>query len=73
MQYAVAETTLFHQLGFNTDKWRKSLDGAQALVHYDMVEEALKNETDYDVFRHDDETFKALMNSSEWTEEVEEE
>lgn len=72
MQYAIAQTTLFNQLGFNTDKWRKSLDGTLALVHFDMVEETLKNETDYDVYRHDDETFKALMNSPEWTEQAEE-
>ncbi|MEY8560128.1 hypothetical protein AALF85_05465 [Jeotgalicoccus halotolerans] len=71
MQFVVAETMLFNQLGFNTDKWRKSLNGAYALVHYDLVEEPLKNETEYTVYRHDDAEFKKLMASDEWTEQEE--
>lgn len=71
MQFAIAETTLFNQLGFNTDKWRKSLDGTHTLVHWDMVKEPLKFQTEYEVYRHDDEAFQQLMNSPEWTEQVE--
>ena len=72
MQFAVAETTLFNQLGFNTDKWRKSLDGTLALVHYDMVKRVLEQRTEYTLYRHDDETIREVMMSKEWMEQVEE-
>lgn len=73
MQFAVAETTLFNQLGFNTDKWLKSLDGTLALVHYDMFKRVLEQRTEYTLYRHDDEAFEDLMMSKEWSEQVEEE
>lgn len=72
MQYAIGTVEFFEALGFNTESWRKSIDGTHTLVHWDMVKEPLKFQAEYEVYRHDDAEFKELMQSDEWTEEIEE-
>ena len=71
MEFAVAETSYFESLGFDTTHWRKSLDGTQSVVHYDTVQ-FLADESQITLYRHDDKAFKDVMMSKEWTEQVEE-
>ena len=71
MEFAVAETSYFESLGFDTTHWRKSLDGTQSVVHFDTVQ-FLADESEITLYRHDDEAFREVMMSKEWTEQVEE-
>lgn len=71
MNFAIGNTEYFQSLGFNTEHWRKSLDGTSAVVHYDTVQ-FLADESQITLYRHDDQAFKDVMMSKEWTEEVEE-
>ena len=71
MNFAIGNTEYYDSLGFDTTHWRKSLDGAQSVVHYDTVQ-FLADESEVAIYRHDDEAFKEVMMSKEWTEQVEE-
>ena len=67
MTFAIASTEYYKSLGFDTTHWRKSVDGTQAVVHYDTVEHV----ADVDkltLYRHDDKSFRDVMQSDEWTE-----
>ena len=72
MIFAIGITEYYNSLGFDTTHWRKSLDGTQAVVHYDTVQ-YLADESEVTVYRHDDEAFREVMMSAEWTEQVAEE
>lgn len=71
MNFAIAPTDYYNSLGFDTTHWRKSLDGTQSVVHFDTVQ-FLADESEITLHRHDDEAFREVMLSSEWTERVEE-
>ena len=71
MNFAIGNTEYYNSLGFNTTHWRKSLDGTQSVVHFDTVQ-FLADESEITVYRHDDETFREVMMSKEWTEQVDE-
>lgn len=71
MNFAIGNTEYFNTLGFDTTHWRKSLDGTQTVVHYDTVQ-FLADESEITLYRHDDESFREVMMSKEWTEQVEE-
>ena len=70
MNFAIGRVDYFKEIGFDTSHWRKSLDGTLAVVHYDLVE-VLADDNQLDVYRHDDEAFKDVMQSAEWTEQEE--
>ena len=71
MNFAIGNTEYYDSLGFDTTHWRKSLDGTQSVVHYDTVQ-FLADESEITIYRHDDEAFREVMLSAEWTEQVEE-
>lgn len=71
MNFAIGNTEYYDSLGFDTSHWRKSLDGTQSVVHYDTVQ-FLVDESEIMVYRHDDEAFREVMMSKEWTDQVEE-
>ena len=70
MNFAIGNTEYYDSLGFDTTHWRKSLDGTQSVVHYDTVQ-FLADESEITLYRHDDEAFREVMMSKEWTEQVE--
>ena len=72
MNFAISNTEYYDSLGFDTTHWQKSLDGTQSVVHYDTVQ-YLADESEITLYRHDDEAFREVMMSEEWTEQVEEE
>lgn len=72
MNFAIGNTGYYNSLGFDTTHWRKSLDGTQSVVHYDTVH-FLADESEITVYRHDDDAFREVMMSKEWTEQVAEE
>lgn len=69
MNFAIGNTEYFNLLGFDTTHWRKSLNGTQSVVHYDTVQ-FLADESEITIYRHDDEAFREVMMSKEWTEQV---
>lgn len=71
MNFAIGNTEYYDSLGFDTTHWRKSLDGTQSVVHYDTVQ-FIADESEIMLYRHDDDTFKDVMMSKDWTEQVEE-
>ena len=71
MNFAIGNTEYFNSLGFDTTHWRKSLDGTRSVVHYDTVQ-FLADESEITIYRHDDEAFREVMMSKEWTEQLEE-
>lgn len=71
MNFAIGNTEYYDSLGFDTTHWRKSIDGIQSVVHYDTVQ-FLADESEITIYRHDDDEFREVMMSEEWTEQVEE-
>lgn len=67
MNFAIGLTEYFQSLGFDTTHWRKSLDGTQAVVHLDTVA-LLIDDAKVEIYRHDDDAFKEILTSDEWTE-----
>ena len=72
MNFAIGNTEYYDSLGFDTTHWRKALDGTQSVVHYDTVQ-FLADESEITIYRHDDDEFREVMMSKEWTEQMEEE
>ena len=71
MKFAIGKVSYYESLGFNTENWRKSIDGTQAIVHAEFAE-VLCEDDKIDIYDFQDETFKELMSSPEWTEQEEE-
>ena len=72
MNFAIGNTEYYDSLGFDTTHCRKSLDGTQSVVHYDTIQ-FLADESQITLYRHDDDAFKDVMMSEEWSEQVAEE
>ena len=70
MNFAIGNTEYYDLLGFDTTHWRKSVDETKAVVHYNQVR-FIADESKITVYRHDDEAFREVMMSKEWTEQVE--
>lgn len=68
MTFAIGKTDYYQSLGFDTTHWRKSLDGTQAVVHYDTVQ-YVAEDSKITLYRHDDKAFKDVMESAEWMEQ----
>lgn len=76
MKFCIANTSYWESIGYNPTHWRKSIDGTKALCHLQFAEVLSKKNIEDDsniaVYDIQDEEFKRLLNSPEWTEEVEE-
>ena len=70
MNFAIGDTEYYNSLGFDTTHWRKSLDGTLSVVHYDTVQ-FLADDSKLTIYRHDDEAFREVMMSEEWSEKEE--
>lgn len=73
MKFAIATITYFESKGFDTENWRKSVDGLKALCH-DKFAEALIQFPDENVLvlDVDSQEFKDLI-ENEFIEELEKE
>ena len=66
MRFAIAPTQYFHDLGFDTTHWRKSLDGSQAICHAEFAL-TLAKENDISIYEHNSQELKEILNSEEWS------
>ena len=71
MKFAIGNTEYFKSVGFDPSHWRKSLDGKQALVHYELVR-YVADKNKITVYQHDAPDFVALMEGDEWSEQEDE-
>ena len=72
MKFAIGDLELFHNLGFNTDYWRKSVDGTQALCHAEFALKSCPSEF-LQIYNHDDPEFIELLNGPLWSDPIYEE
>lgn len=68
MKFAIGDLEYFNSLGFNTEHWRKSVDGTKAMAHAEFVL-TLANKNELEIYDIQDEDFRALLASPEWTKE----
>ena len=68
MKFAIGDLEYFNSLGFNTEHWRKSVDGTQAIVHSEFAEVLCENDK-IDIYDFQDKEFRELLASPEWTKE----
>ena len=68
MKFAIGELEYFNSLGFNTEHWRKSVDGTKAMAHSEFVL-ALADKNQLEIYDIQGESFKTLLASPEWTKE----
>lgn len=72
MLFAIGLASYFDSLGFDTTRWRKSLDGTKVLVHYDFAKVTCDDDK-LEIYRHDSQEFLDIINGEEWVEPIEEE
>ena len=70
MKFAIGSLEYFNSLGFNTEHWRKSVDGTLAMVHYDFAK-VLCDDSQLEIYQHDSQEFEAILNSEAWTQQEE--
>lgn len=68
MKFAIGDLEYFNSLGFNTEHWRKSVDGTKAMAHSEFVL-TLANKEQLEIYDIQSESFRALLASPEWTKE----
>ena len=68
MKFAIGDLEYFNSLGFNTEHWRKSVDGTKAMAHSEFVL-ALADKNQLEIYDIQGESFKTLLASPEWTKE----
>lgn len=68
MRFAIGKLEYFNKLGFDTEIWRKSVDGTQALVHAEFALTAA-DKNRLEIYDAQSEAFRALLASPEWTKE----
>ena len=68
MKFAIGDLEYFNSLGFNTEHWRKSVDGTKAMAHAEFVL-ALADKNQLEIYDIKGESFKTLLASPEWTKE----
>ena len=75
MKFCIANTSYWESMGFYVENWRKSTDGELALCHLEFAkvlsEKNIEDDSNITIFDIQDEEFKRLLNSPEWTEEME--
>ena len=75
MKFCIANTSYWESIGYNPTHWRKSIDGTKALCHLQFAEvlseKDIEDDNNITIFDMQDEEFKRLLNSPEWTEEME--
>ena len=74
MRFAVAAVEFWTRHGFNTMDWRKSVDGAQALVHDEfarLLVPDLDSRAEVQLYDCPSGEFAALMDSPAWSVPVE--
>lgn len=70
MEFCIGGTLLFQQHGFNTDTWRKSIDGTKVIVHLEyakLLMPNIKNDSNVTIYFSPSEELDNILNSSEWT------
>ena len=68
MKFAIGDLEYFNSLGFNTEHWRKSVDGTKAMAHAEFVL-ALADKNQLEIYDIQGESFRTLLASPEWTKE----
>ena len=68
MKFAIGDLEYFNSLGFNTEHWRKSVDGTKAMAHAEFVL-TLADKNEIEIYDIQSESFKELLASPEWTKE----
>ena len=68
MKFAIGDLEYFNSLGFNTEHWRKSVDGTKAMAHSEFVL-TLADKNQLEIYDIQGESFKTLLASPEWTKE----
>ena len=68
MKFAIGDLEYFNSLGFNTEHWRKSVDGTKAMAHAEFVL-TLADKEKIEIYDIQSENFRALLASPEWTKE----
>lgn len=68
MKFAIGDLEYFNSLGFNTEHWRKSVDGTKAMAHAEFVL-ALADKNQLEIYDIQGESFRELLASPEWTKE----
>ena len=68
MKFAIGDLEYFNSLGFNTEHWRKSVDGTKAMAHSEFVL-ALADKNQLEIYDIQGESFKTLLASPEQTKE----
>ena len=68
MKFAISNLSYYDSLGFNTEHWRKSVDGTKAMAHAEFVL-TLADKNEIEIYDIQDEDFRALLASPEWTKE----
>ena len=64
MKFAIGDLEYFNSLGFNTEHWRKSVDGTKAMAHAEFVL-ALADKNQLEIYDIQGESFKTLLASPE--------
>ena len=72
MRFCIGELEYFNSLGFDTEHWRKSVDGTKALVHASFAL-VVCDENKLDIYNHNSSELKEILNSEEWTHKEEKE
>ena len=68
MKFAIGDLEYFNSLGFNTEHWRKSVDGKKAMAHAEFVL-TLADKSKLEIYDIQSEDFRTLLASPEWTKE----
>ncbi len=76
MKFAIATVEFWRSVGFDTTKWRKSIDETLALVHLQYAKvlvDDIKNNENIEIYDAHDTKFINLLKSEIWTEIEEDE
>lgn len=68
MKFAISNLSYYDSLGFNTEHWRKSVDGTKAMAHSEFVL-TLADKEQLEIYDIQSKSFKELLASPEWTKE----
>ena len=72
MKFCIANTSYWESMGFYVENWKKSIDGKFALCHLQFAKvlsgKDIEDDNNITIFDIQDQEFKNLLNSPEWTE-----
>ena len=68
MKFAIGDLEYFNSLGFNTEHWRKSVDGTKAMAHAEFLL-TLADKNELEIYDIQGKSFRELLASPEWTKE----